>query len=1488
MAWFGEGLSSLKGQISSFTKEIVANNIVPLTSESQDQTEGETDDSVKKKISELEQSCNDKEIEISILREENSRLAKKLDEFGNSRPSTEEATFQRGNAELSLSTVPFINWDEECIQDTFLGQESEAVQKPPKLAKLEEEISSLRSKLRQTFQDKVLVEQSCSRLEKEVHILTEQLTKRHSSSKESDSMCQQATQTHLAESSQASGSSSASPDIIRLQQENEQLIQERTQLRGELASMARVVQDLESQVAVSQDENANLSTGLEELDIQHQEAIEQIMNLKESTQKMYEVLAEEYEELKQKYEDVVKNNKSISVVSIQTQTDDLFELCEGCDETQEKSVTKDGKRYTCKGQLYEKLLSELPANIPQEFFPDHSPNSTVSKLEGLKKAYMQTLIKYESVEEEARELRQELSQRDYELHSLESENSTLQCKIGDLIGQQESLPPILEHSEELEALEIRINSLENEIGVLKEMRSNLEADLLLSKNEKENIIHRLLTAEAMLKNQDNLEKELDKYKTLEKDLTDKLEECHSENIHLQNEVIKLKDVLNNREREMSLEFDKEFEKLSGHSKEKDENLIKDMNICKDYAELNSKLSKQLENEQMQKNHIEKELESVRNEVVEKNKLIAKGTVVQSELTEKLNGYNSEKRELEKCVLNLRSELDIQKNVILKLEQERKKIEEFTTQIEELKQKLSVYQNNDELFTKMAEELEFERTMRKQFEEEKMTLSEEFHHLHGLVASKSEEIETLLAKQKENDELLVKEVLLKTQLDNEKTHLLNENLRLGTVERDLEKVIKELEVERSKQNELLEEKDLLFAELEKVTEKQKQTDEQLKKDELLIKQLNKDLDQLKKENLRLDDSVRQKSKTIEELQQKSKGVGSKDLPDKLEDSGKVHNETLQLTNSGDTLNELKYFSMAQKCKDLETQVLDLMEMVDTLKAESTVKDRKLCEILLEKSVLEKDLESQKTIASDLQGKYSDLLNTNEFRLAGDTVAHVNLREDICKLRKERDELIHSLQTKHKENVEYHAEIQRLNGLLSSEITKTENLTTKCSAVTRNLVELQQRLEEKDALLLSHQASSDRQMSFLKQQIETLQNQLEYASQLLRDVDRQEAEGQPASDSPCGKTASDKECIGGNSLTEEEKNSLYESLQQEQLRNKYLQNEVQEQHEKETNLVRELERLRSHLMSVEENYTQEMVRAEQQVKELQLRLSQADERVKTSSTAYTSASIRANQQVESLSQQIRTLTEHKDKLTAQVATAEDKLHKQAAALTNLQIVLEQFQRDKEKDIAVETERIKQTLQLEKNKNSELCNEIKSLQTQLKEAKEGLSAAARLGEQLDKKTQTIHELKQEVVELTEQLRKTEERVQAASVSVEGKVDRCLVRNLVVGYLCAPPSSRLQALTVIATVLDFSQEDRRRIGLEPSNKGDTSKQQSLSEAFIRFLENESRPQPQLRLPLTDADKDSRSRKTSLSEVGLSNLPAMRRTSGSILKDVLKQDGLL
>jgi hypothetical protein len=54
-----------------------------------------------------------------------------------------------------------------------------------------------------------------------------------------------------------------------------------------------------------------------------------------------------------------------------------------------------------------------------------------------------------------------------------------------------------------------------------------------------------------------------------------------------------------------------------------------------------------------------------------------------------------------------------------------------------------------------------------------------------------------------------------------------------------------------------------------------------------------------------------------------------------------------------------------------------------------------------------------------------------------------------------------------------------------------------------------------------------------------------------------------------------------------------------------------------LLKELERLRLHLVAVEEGYTQEALNAEEQVKELQNKLAQAEERIKNSSTAYTSA-------------------------------------------------------------------------------------------------------------------------------------------------------------------------------------------------------------------------------------------------------------------------------
>ena len=43
-----------------------------------------------------------------------------------------------------------------------------------------------------------------------------------------------------------------------------------------------------------------------------------------------------------------------------------------------------------------------------------------------------------------------------------------------------------------------------------------------------------------------------------------------------------------------------------------------------------------------------------------------------------------------------------------------------------------------------------------------------------------------------------------------------------------------------------------------------------------------------------------------------------------------------------------------------------------------------------------------------------------------------------------------------------------------------------------------------------------------------------------------------------------------------------------------------------------------------------------------------------------------------------------------------------------------------------------------------------------------------------------------------------------------RCLVKNLIVGYMSSPPTGKEQVLRVIATVLDLNKEERQKVGLE------------------------------------------------------------------------------
>lgn len=137
-------------------------------------------------------------------------------------------------------------------------------------------------------------------------------------------------------------------------------------------------------------------------------------------------------------------------------------------------------------------------------------------------------------------------------------------------------------------------------------------------------------------------------------------------------------------------------------------------------------------------------------------------------------------------------------------------------------------------------------------------------------------------------------------------------------------------------------------------------------------------------------------------------------------------------------------------------------------------------------------------------------------------------------------------------------------------------------------------------------------------------------------------------------------------------LAQNLLQEQTNFRLLQQEKNDSVEMNNTLNKDIERLRQHLLEVADAYTFEQVSLQKQVEEYKGKLMAIESEAKQSATAYTSANIRANQQAETLQTQYNLLVQQRDELLARLGSAEDYDNKNQAALTNLQVALEIFQR------------------------------------------------------------------------------------------------------------------------------------------------------------------------------------------------------------------------
>lgn len=314
---------------------------------------------------------------------------------------------------------------------------------------------------------------------------------------------------------------------------------------------------------------------------------------------------------------------------------------------------------------------------------------------------------------------------------------------------------------------------------------------------------------------------------------------------------------------------------------------------------------------------------------------------------------------------------------------------------------------------------------------------------------------------------------------------------------------------------------------------------------------------------------------------------------------------------------------------------------------------------------------------------------------------------------------------------------------------------------------------------------------------------------------------------------------------------------------LRREVSSIIEKKKRVEGEVERLRNHLVQVEEGYTLELMEAEEREKELRKKVAGLEDNLRVATHTSSEVTESASQVSHQLTAALETAAGQRDKLSDQLATAQATLRTRNMELRNLQLALEGFQKQKENEVGMMEKTCEEKVAREQGIVSEVQEKLRINKQQLDRAQQGLEAAARLSEQLDKKSSTISNLKQEMSVREEMVKSLQEKMLDMTNGQVGKVDRDLVKNLVIGYAISDVSKKSEILRIIATVLDFNGDERSKTGLDGSSGGwlggflgasrsrhgsaASPLDQNIARAFIKFLEEESSPRDPVTLPVLE-----------------------------------------
>ncbi|XP_076675456.1 uncharacterized protein LOC143372793 isoform X2 [Andrena cerasifolii] len=1510
MAWFGDGLpslSNLKGQLTNFTKEMMSEGIVEEVDE-----RSKALNEANEKCVELQELLNSKDAEISLLRRQNCELQKTVVEL-NAKSKESNDINQDDESEVFF-------WDPLSSKNRNSRSQNHPKQLQEQLAQATVKIRDLETELKRVQKDELTDGHQKAEFLRAKQDMVNRIIQMEDKSREAERNTKrmQPDETTLINDFRTVLSklnSLEKLDLVRnalkaLETENEKprgankqeksdfdekfkrhttvgydsvAVMPNFDVSAELqkrhdalvgGTSSNRESELHKKIEDLQEENKRLFASVEELDHQHEEAIEKVLSLKEEIEKKHQCLQNAYEQLYVDYnqaqdkvvqlEDrLLKSTKYIQIETVSNSVQTAPSENEDRLVQTEISKTDEGKEASKVDQLAERVRNILK-NTPVE------AGSEETIFEAVAKQYVDVKWKKDVLEKKLTELTRDLKEAAEMKENLQVECDDTQTHIDSLLLEIQdlklNLPSIPEASEE------RVASLESETESLHEEVKRLQAEnaVLRKDNAK---LGGTGPSDIRLENQaylgnasrcrkptrlEDIPEDIEEMDSAVENLNRRLHASLDENDELRRKV----DLLENTGKEAQEQLRMSLEKCKGLDENIEfiEELKLDLENVKRELKVSASNAKQLEGTlallRDTKGEIQKENEelSQRNEDLEAEvsrwreiSLEKENNSVLEQLQEQLNKATRERDDLEYDILNMRKELDealskidLKSDHIAKLNQENESL---------MKEKSSLLEQLTAVQDESNDKIDLVNT-------EKSLLEQEEAELKEVVAAGEKELNEIKERLRETEERckkLEKELSL-ASVKAEELRLENENLH------------KEIKKHDALRNEL----ELSKSTIEKLSFMQDDYSQLVNEAESL-RLKEKELITLQEHVSMLTGENRNWRSQCEAIQLKLEQLGREMASLQAE-----RNELLSRVNENICDNEKQQIVALLEEKTREN---DGLKSDNNKLMEEIIESRKKLQITAEKNKESADMAKQ-TIEglSHLIRQKDEEIDTLKATLHS-AKDNPEMSDAFATVKNERDELVKLVTIKHNESLQYHAEIQRLTQLLTEKTSQIQSLLAEKDASSSELV-------EKESEIL------------------WMKNELQVVQRRLRNVEESSA------NETCGIVEHATQ-TAELALLNEKCNALEAALIQEQSNNRMLYHQLSESQGKEANAAKELERLRTHLVVIESSYTDEALIAEEARNELEARLQQAEEKMKSSSTAYTSVSIRANQQVETLQQQMALIVQQRDDIQNKLSSAEDKIFSQNASLTNLQIVLEQFQRDKENDIRAATERLQAKLKDSFKKQEELANDVTNLKEQLAEAKECLQAASRLSEQLDRKTERIEQLSQEVDRLTNLVNTADHRIDEAKQSGEGKVDKTLIKNLFLGYLSSSAPDKSSVLRVFSTILDFDEVEKAKAGLNNtpgqnswlprlssgSSAPNKDQEASLSAAFVRFLESESKPKPQLpALPIQTSSLSrpghSRQHSTSstqstllLSNVNLPTFPDFvpARNTGSILKEVLK-----